>query len=264
MNHIMLKYIDINLIDPNPFQPRTFFDEEAIESLRCSIEKHGILEPLILREADSGRYQLIAGERRFRAAQKAGLKEAPAIIRNSKDSEMLEIALIENLHREDMSPVEKALGFKRLLEDFCFTQSQISQVMGMSRSAVANTIRLLDLPENILDSINKKEITEGHARAILQIKDPEKRELALNRIISRNLTVREAEELSKLISKSCENSENIKNGRQAEYEIRLIERLQERLGTKVHLTRAGNIGKIEIEFYDEEDLNRIAEILEID
>lgn len=256
-----MKYVAIDQIRPNPYQPRTAFDPAAIESLRASISKHGVLEPLLLREMPDCGYEIIAGERRYRASVKAGLKEVPALIRKTTDSEMLELAMIENLHREDISPIDKANGFKRLIEEFGFTQRQISQVMGLSRPAVANTIRLLDLPKQIQNALHKKEITEGHARAILLIKDPLAREFALKRIVGSKLNVREAEELSKIIENNYENrskqKSNILNG----IEKALIEQLQEKLGTRIHINKNGKLGKIEIEFYSEEDLHRIMESL---
>jgi ParB family transcriptional regulator, chromosome partitioning protein len=254
-----MKYVDVDCIRPNPYQPRTEFDPAAIESLRASISKHGVLEPLLLREVE-GAYEIIAGERRYRASVKAGLKEVPALIRKTTDSEMLELAIIENLHREDISPIDKARGFKRMIEEFGFTQKQISQVTGVSRPAIANTIRLLDLPKQIQKALHKKEISEGHARAILLIKDHEARELALKRIVNGKFTVREAEELSKVINKS---RRKVKLLESCGFERDLISELQERLGTKVHVIRRGKSGKIEIEFYDEEDLQRIAETLHI-
>jgi ParB family chromosome partitioning protein len=252
----------IGSIQPNPYQPRTEFDPEAIDALCASIAKYGIIEPLIVREKETGLYELIAGERRFRAAKKLGLTTVPAIIRNSTDLEMLEIAMIENLHREDISSIDKANGFKRLMEEFRYTQNQISQIMGMSRSAVANTIRLLDLPPQIQEALHRKYITEGHARAILCIKDDRERDFALKRIIGSQLSVREAEELSRILEKN--SKVNGKNGSLSIYtnsELRLVEALQEKLGTKVHVIRSASGGRIEIEFYSDEDLARIYESL---
>jgi len=253
--------VPISSIVPNPYQPRSDFDPAAIEALSASIVKYGILEPLILREVANGGYEIIAGERRFRAAKKSGLKEVPAIIRNSTDSEMLELAMIENLLREDMSPIDKAKGFKRLTEEFRFTQNQISQIMGMSRSAVANTIRLLDLPVNIQEALHKKEITEGHARAILSICDDRERNFALRRIMSSQMSVREAEELARILSKHSKGNGKSNCIIYSNDESRLIEVLQEKLGTKVHVIRSVTGGRIEIEFYSDEDLNRIFEAL---
>jgi ParB family transcriptional regulator, chromosome partitioning protein len=257
----MLK-VPVSSIQPNPYQPRTEFDPAAIDSLCASIAKYGIIEPLIVREREAGVFEIIAGERRFRAAKKLGLSEVPVIIRNSSDLEMLEIAMIENLHREDISPIDKANGFRKLIDEFRYTQNQISQIMGMSRSAVANTIRLLDLPEKIQEALHRKYITEGHARAILCIKDDRERDFALKRIIGSQMSVREAEELSRILEKNSKGAG--KNGCATSYtndELRLIEILQEKLGTKIHVIRNGSSGKIEIEFYSNEDLNRIFEAL---
>ncbi len=258
----MLQFVPIECITPNPHQPRGYFEQSALDALCASISKHGIIEPLILRKMDENSYQIIAGERRFRAAKQVGLKQIPAIIRSSTDSEMLELALIENLHREDMSPIDKARGFKKLMETFRYTQQRISEIMGMSRSAVANTIRLLDLPEQIQDALHRNQITEGHARAILCIKDPLARDVALRRILSSRLSVRETEELTRVIEKQTSNG-NKSNGTSClgQYEHRLIEELQEKLGTRVYVSKNGDTGKIEIEFYSEEDLRRIIEAL---
>jgi ParB family transcriptional regulator, chromosome partitioning protein len=255
-------HVPITAIIPNPYQPRSDFDPTAIDALCASIIKYGILEPLILREIENGRYEIIAGERRFRASKKAGLTEVPAIIRNSTDAEMLEIAMIENLHREDISAIDKAKGFRKLMEEFRYTQNQISKIMGMSRSAIANTIRLLDLPGKIQEALHRKEITEGHARAILSISDDRERDFALRRILGSQMSVREAEELSRVLEKHSRT--NGRNGCITVFnndESRLIEALQEKLGTKVHVVRSANGGRIEIEFYSDEDLNRIFEAI---
>lgn len=254
-----MKYIQVNRIRPNPYQPRSEFDPAAIESLRASITKHGVLEPLLLRELSEGWYEIIAGERRFRASVKAGLREVPALIRKTSDAEMLELAMIENLHREDISPIDKARGFRRMIGEFGFTQRQISQVMGLSRPAVANTIRLLDLPKPIQEALHRREITEGHARAILCIKDCRSMEYALKRIVSSRMNVRETECLTKLIANSSEKGNINKLKVLNEFERSLVNELQERLGTKVNINRNGKSGRIEIEFYSEEDLLRIAE-----
>jgi ParB family chromosome partitioning protein len=257
----MMINVLIDTITPNPYQPRSEFNEESIDILCSSITKYGIIEPIVLRPRRGGGYEIITGERRFRAARKIGLKEVPAVVRNSTDSEMLEIAMIENLHREDMSPIDKAKGFKRLINEFRYTQNQISHVMGMSRSAVANTIRLLDLPQSIQYSLHKKEITEGHARALLCIKDQQSREVALKRVIVGEMSVRETEVLSRLIEKSIKSSSRNQNLDFEIAELRLIEELQEKLGTRVHIAKNGIGGKIEIEFYSDEDLQRIIESL---
>ncbi len=251
--------VPIEDITPNPFQPRTEFNEEAINVLCSSISKHGIIEPIILRRKPDDHFEIIAGERRYLAAKKIGLREVPAIVRNSTDSEMLEIAMIENLHREDMSSIDKAKGFKRLIDEFRYTQNQIAQIMGMSRSAVANTLRLLDLPQIIQDALHRKEITEGHARALLCIKDQQSREMALKRVIMGGMSVRDAEDLSRLIEKNSRSNNSAKTNVADIAELRLIEELQEKLGTKVHITKNGICGKIEIEFYSDEDLERIIE-----
>lgn len=258
---ILFIEIEIEKIKLNPFQPRSAMDSEKLEEITASIREIGIIQPLIVREQDEGSYQLIAGERRYRGAIKAGLKKVPAVVRQVTDEEMLQFALIENLHREEMSPIDKAMGFKDLIEKFNITQKRISEIFRLSRPAVANTLRLLELEDEIKEALNYKHISEGHARALLAIKDKRQRLFALNRIVHSAMSVRESEDLTRRMNKSNLNLEIQQKNSLTIYEQRLIEDLRITLGTKVSLLKDNGCGKIEIEFYSNEDLDRIIEIL---
>jgi ParB family transcriptional regulator, chromosome partitioning protein len=253
--------VDINKISTNPYQPRTHYDVQKLEEITASIKEVGIIQPLLVRERD-GYYQLIAGERRFTGAKRAGLKKVPVIVKDVNDEEMLKLALIENLHRDDLSAIDKAMGFKELILKFNITQKRISEIFHLSRPAVANTIRLLDLDSDIREMLHHKKITEGHARALLGVKNIEQRHFALKRIVNENLSVRESEELSRKINKSKDdNGLNQQSGLMTIYEQNLLEEIQIKFGTKVAVAKSGCSGKVEIDFYSNEDLQRILEIL---
>lgn len=244
--------VDINLIDANPHQPRLAFDEEKIGALAQSIKHHGIIQPLVASK-NNGRYELIAGERRFLAAKKAGLKKVPLIVREAREKEKLELALIENVQRHDLNPIEEAKAFNKLAEDFQMSQEEIAERVGKSRSAVANKMRLLNLPVEIQRAIIENKITEGHAKAILAMPNPEKQRALFEMIIKQNLTVRQVEEKTKEVSvRSHKRQINV------DPEIRELEnRLMGALGTKVKVSKSGKGGKITIEYYSEEELNNI-------
>jgi len=255
------RYVDIDSIKQNPFQPRTHIDPDGIEEMAASIRKFGVLQPLLVRECEDGTFELIAGQRRVEGSRVAGISQVPVIVKNATDTEMLEMAIVENLHREDMSPIDKAMGFKRLITRFNLTQNQISNLLGISRPAIANTLRLLDLPDNIKNALHEKMITEGHARALLLIKDPEKRSIALKRIVNGNMSVREAEKISKIFANGSKGKNGYEKEKISLEESDFIERLREKLGTRVSLKRTKDGGKIEIEFYSDEHFQRIAEDL---
>ena len=248
-------------IVPNPFQPRTVFDQGKLEEISASIKQVGIIQPLVVREHD-GQFQLVAGERRYRGAKMAGLNKVPVVVKIVTDEEMLQLALIENLHRDDLSPIDKALGFKDLILKFGITQKKISEIFSLSRPAVANTLRLLDLDEEIKKALHSKQITEGHARALLGIKDRTMRERALRRILNYGLSVRESEELSRRINKSQQMHLDMQSREpRTIHEHKVLQQIQMELGTKVTIQRKNGAGKIEIEFYSEEDLSRIIDCL---
>ncbi|MFH1656914.1 MAG: ParB/RepB/Spo0J family partition protein [bacterium] len=192
-------YIEINKIKPNPYQPRQEFNDKSIDDLAESVREYGILQPLIVTRDGKGSYQLVAGERRLMAAKKIGLAQVPVIIREPTKKEKLEVALVENVQRVNLNAMEKAEAFKKLQAEFSLTQKDIGQLMGMSREAVTNTLRLLDLPEEVKQALREKKISEGHARSILPIKDPKKQKLILEKIIKEGLNVREVETIAQKI-----------------------------------------------------------------
>jgi ParB family chromosome partitioning protein len=252
--------VDIDLIAPNPHQPRTLFDQEALTELANSIREHGVIQPLIVSrpEGNSGApYQLIAGERRLLASREAGLKRVPVVIKEASPQGLLEIALVENLQRQDLGPLEEASAFRRLADEFGLTQELISARVGRSRSAVANAIRLLTLPPEIQGSLARGEITAGHARAILSVEDRETQLRLWRAIVDPQLTVRQAETLVRDLGKPAKEPPPPRR-RSAEL-ADLEERLQASLGTKVDLTRGRKGGKIVIHFFSDEELDSLLE-----
>ncbi|HEX5369508.1 MAG TPA: ParB/RepB/Spo0J family partition protein [Dehalococcoidia bacterium] len=252
-----VEQVDVDLIAPNPHQPRTVFEPEALSELAESIKEHGIIQPLIVsRPADrSGApYQLIAGERRLLAARQAGLERVPVIVKEASPQALLELALVENLQRQDLGALEEAFAFKRLGEEFGLTQESIATRVGRSRPAVANSLRLLTLSDEIQNSLARGEITPGHARALLGIDDPEERRRAWSRIVDGHLTVRDAESLAKLGAGEKKAPQPRK--RSADIQA-LEEQLRRVLGTKVDLTRGRKGGRVVIHYYTDEELEAI-------
>lgn len=242
--------VDINLIDPNPHQPRTSFDEAPLAELAASIREYGIIQPLLITRSVKGRYQLVAGERRLRAAKLAGLDKVPAIERTFDEQKKLEIAIIENIQRENLSPIEAALSYKQLMEQFGLTQEEAAKKVGKARSTVANAIRLLSLPAEIKQGLMDGKITEGHARSIMAIGDREAQITFYRRIINEGFNVRQAEDNSKktnFVSKAPKDP----NIHAAE------KRLSQIMGTKVRIKTRGTGGHIVIDFYNAEDLDKI-------
>ncbi len=255
--------VDIDLIMPNPHQPRINFDEDALRELAESIAEHGVLQPLVVTKGDSGlgpvTYQLIAGERRLQAARRAGLTRVPVVIREATDAQMLEIALVENIQRKDLNPIEEAIAFKRLSEDFNMTQEQIARRVGRSRVAVANTIRLLSLEDDIRASLASGQISEGHARALLAIDGRATRLDAWRKIVADALTVRQAEEIAKALKAA--SSPARKDGRatrRIDPQTRAIEdELRTALSARVSLVRGRTGGRIVISFHSDAELDEI-------
>lgn len=244
----------------NPFQPRKHFDQEKLDELARSIEEHGILQPLIVRPAEKG-YELVAGERRLRAAKIAGLDRIPVIIRQFSAREMMEIALIENLQREDLNPLEEAEAYQRLMDEFSYTQEQMAERVGKSRSAVANVIRLNTLHADVKKDVAGGLITEGHARAILGL-PLEKQPDAAKKVLELGLSVRETERLTGNVQREMRRPGAGKTASRDRYLADLEERLRESCGTAVHIrvSPRGN-GKLEILFYSQDDMERICELL---
>ncbi|GLC30459.1 ParB/RepB/Spo0J family partition protein [Clostridium omnivorum] len=251
--------IDINLIKANEDQPRKNFDKEKIMQLAESIKEHGVIQPVVLKK-DGNTYTIIAGERRWRAAKSINLKEIPAVIMDLSDKAVLEVSLIENIQREDLNPIEEAVAFKKLIEDFNLTQEELSKRIGKSRTAVTNCMRLLNLDDRVKEYLIDGVITEGHGRALLAIENHDLQYKIAQTIIDESLSVREVEKLIRDLSKpskeKIEEKENI-------YHKDIKERLEVYFGTRVSLTNKKNKGKIEIEYYSEEDLQRILDILSL-
>ena len=252
----------ITLVEPNKNQPRHSFDNDKIEELAESIKEHGVIQPIIVVRNDD-RYKIVAGERRWRAAKKAGLKEIPAVIRNYSEFEIAQIALIENLQRENLNPIEEALGYQTLMNKFSMTQEDVSDKIGKSRSAIANSVRLLSLDEPIRQKLISGEISSGHARALLSVDSPKVRLVLLESIIEKGLNVRQSEALAKQLQKSKPKKKKPALDEQVKAQLAILEdRLSTRLGTKVTLHHDNKKGKIEIEYYGNRDLDRIISIIE--
>lgn len=256
--------IDLSKIEANPFQPRTKFDEEPLKELAESIKEIGLIQPITLRKVSDDKYQIIAGERRFRAAQMAGLESIPAYIRKAKDEGMLEMALVENIQREDLDAIEIALSYQRLLEELEFTQEELSTRIGKKRSTIANYLRLLKLPAIIQKGLIDKQISMGHARAIINIEDPDTQTLIYNQIIKMGLSVRRVEEIVRNLSieDPRETAGPEKQKFPKEYQ-NLKKQLDKIFSSKIDLSiNSDGKGKIVIPFKSAADLDRIVKIIE--
>lgn len=252
--------IKLSNIHPNKNQPRKEFDEEKLKSLSESIKSVGVLQPIVLKPKDKENYMIIAGERRYRASLLAGKKEIPAVIKDIPVKDIMEIALIENLQREDLNAIEEALAYKGLIDNYKVTQEEISEAVGKSRPHIANTIRLLHLQKKIIDMIENGDITPGHGKALLRIEDSDKQlELAI-KIVKEGLSVRVVEEIAKKIS---ENKDTKKSDRKPKdiYILDVEEQLSNIFGTKVNISRSKKKGKIEITYNNEDELNNIISMM---
>lgn len=258
-----VREVPIHHIRPNPYQPRRKFDPQKLAELVQSIREHGVLQPVLLRCVAIDSYELIVGERRLRAAREAGLRTVPALVKECTDAQMLEVALIENVQREDINPVEAASAYQRLITEFGLTQEEIAVRVGKARSTIANTLRLLTLPPEILESVRSGEISEAHARALLQA-PPDSRLKAWEAVKARRMTSHEAEKFTRSLRKGrpakiAEHTHSRTPTRKDPDHAAIEEALQQVLGTKVMLKERGGIGKIEIEFYSSEELEGIVE-----
>ena len=251
-----VRIIKTSLIEPRKDQPRKNFDREQLQALANSISEHGIIQPIIVVEGENGYYSIIAGERRWRAAKLAGLTQIPAIVRTYDEMQIAEVALIENLQREDLNPIEEALGYKTLMERFSMTQDKVSERVGKSRSNVANMLRLLSLEDEIKDMLSQNRLSMGHARALLSLPAGSKRVQAAEKIVSEGLNVRQVEALGKELSVPSKKTRTQKESVYPDVE----RTLSEKYGTKVRI-KGNRKGKIEIEFYSVADLTRIVDIL---
>jgi ParB family chromosome partitioning protein len=254
--------ISINKIKPNKDQPRKYFDNEKIMELAESIKQHGLIQPLVVKK-EGEFYSIIAGERRWRAAKLAGVKELPTIIMDLSDEKLLEISLIENIQREDLNPIEEGKAYQRLLEDFKLTQEDLAIKIGKSRTAIANTIRLLNLDERVQNYIIEGILTEGHGRSILGLKDSKRQNEVAQLVIDENLSVRETERYIKELNNPKEERKSNNSEPINPYYRDIQNKLQNYFGTKVNINSKKNKGKIEIEYYSEDDLQRILDIINI-
>ena len=247
-------------MEPNRDQPRKNFDEDALLELAESIKQFGLLQPILVQERD-GYYEIIAGERRWRAAKIAGLKEVPVIIKNLTDQEIVEISLIENIQREDLNPIEEAQAYKRLLNEFHLKQDEVAERVSKSRTAVTNSMRLLKLCDEVQQMVVNEMITTGHARALLSIEDPEEQYMIAQKVFDEKMSVREVEKLVKNLHKPEKPKKAENKSLEVIYQ-NIEEKLKESLGTKVSISSKENgAGKIQIEFYDHDDLDRLMEYI---
>ena len=254
--------IELKDIKANKKQPRKFFDNNKLNELAESVKEHGIIQPLILKKEENG-YSIIAGERRYRAAKIAELTEVPALIMDISDEKLLQVSLIENIQREDLNPIEEGLAYERLLKEFALTQEELSKTMGKSRTTITNTMRLLKLDDRVKEYVIEGVISEGHGRAILPLENDAQYEIA-QKIIDNSLSVRETEKLvKKILNDAVEEKTSERRKPLNPYYKDVRDRLQDHFGTKVNLNANKNKGKIEIEYYSEEDLQRILDIINI-
>lgn len=257
-----ITYMKLSLIEPNKKQPRKNFDKEKIEILSQSIKENGLIQPIIITHGDNGMYKIVAGERRWRASKKAGLKEIPVLIRDYSDEQTAEVALVENLQREDLNPIEEALGYNLLMTEFSLTQEIVSKKVGKSRSAVANSLRLLSLEDDIKNMLINGELSSGHARALLSVEDGELRRAVSRRIIDDALNVRQTEALVKQVMKKPPSKRKKSDADAAAFE-ELSSRLSSSFGTKVKVSGNNKKGKIEIEYFGNDDLERILDMFKL-
>ena len=258
-------YMKLSRIEPNKKQPRKTFDKEKIEVLADSIKENGLIQPIIITEGENGMYKIVAGERRWRACKKAGMKEIPVLIRDYSDEQVAEVALVENLQREDLNPIEEALGYNLLMTEFSMTQETVSQKVGKSRSAVANSLRLLTLSDDIKNMLINGDMSGGHARAILSVEGEDLRAAMAKRITDDGLNVRQAEALARQISRKAtvRTKSAEKSAAQAAAYEEMERRLSSSFGTKVKISSNGKKGKIEIEYFGNDDLDRIINMFNI-
>ena len=256
--------LPLQKVEPNPLQPRKLFDEEELQTLADSISQHGIIQPLTVRKGDNGFYQIIAGERRWRAARLAGLRTVPVVVLDCDDQTAMELALIENLQRQDLNPMEEAMGYRQLMEDYGLTQEQVAASVNKSRPAVANALRLLSLPSPIAQMVADGKLSAGHARALLVLKNQKQQEQAAQKIAALDLSVRQAEIMCKNLVKAAEQEEilPVSDPLKVDYVAECEKTLSRQLNRGVKITRGKRKGKFELEFYGDDDLQRLYEALE--
>ena len=253
------RLLPIYKVEPNPDQPRQDFDEEELQALSESISIHGVIQPLTVRELSSGYYQIIAGERRWRAARQAGLSEVPAVVIEADDKKAMELALIENLQRQDLNPVEEALGYQSLMSDYGLTQEETASRVGKSRPAVANALRLLNLSSEVLEKVRSGELSAGHARAILSLKSEKQQIDAMKKILALALSVRQAETLCKNMLKEPKPEKEVTLA--VNYVAECEKSLSKHLGRGVKIVNGKRKGRFELEFYGQDDLQVLLDAL---
>jgi len=253
-------FCEVDRISPNRFQPRSRFTPEELAELSDSIRSQGIIQPLLVRQSKTG-YELVAGERRLRAARMAGLETVPVVVRDLSDTEMLEMSIVENIQREDFNPVEEANAYHRLMTEFGLTQDQVAGKVGKSRSAVANFLRLLHLPPAVLDGLAEGTVSTGHARALLGLDQPPRQLAAYREVCSKKLSVRQTEQLVNRMKKTASAPRPRPTGSETVHYGRISEDLSRHYGTKVLITRGRQRGAVEIEFYSDDDLDRLLSLL---
>ena len=253
--------INIFDIEPNPDQPRKNFDEAALKKLADSISEVGVLSPILISKKENGLYEIIAGERRWRASKMAGKKKIPAIVKKYEKKEIMEIALIENLQRENLNPYEEAIGYRMLRDNFDLTQDEIAKRVSKSRSSVANVLRILTLPDFVIEEIKKSNVSLGHAKTLMGLETDELKKLLLYKIVNDKISVREAEEMAKRLSQKKRTTLIKKNFKKDPYVIDIEKNLSEKFGSKVFIKSGKIKSKIEIEYYSDKDLEKIIKIL---
>lgn len=253
--------LPISKVEPRSEQPREYFDQEALEALADSIRQYGLIQPITVRKLDSGYYQIIAGERRWRASRLAGLTEVPVRVIEADDRRTAELALVENLQREDLNPIEEAKGYKLLIEEYGLTQEDAARSVGRSRPAVTNAMRLLMLTPPVMEMVEKGKLSAGHARAILSVSEPSKQLAAANEIIKKNYSVRKAEQLAARIAREPRQALEESGEISVDYAAEISNELSKKLGRKVKLIDGKRNGKIEIEFYGADDREALIEKL---
>ena len=257
-----LLYLPISKVEPRLEQPRNYFDEEALQELSESILQYGLIQPITVRKLDSGYYQIIAGERRWRASRLAGLTEVPVRVIEADDRRTAELALVENLQREDLNPIEEAKGYKTLIEVYGLTQEEAAKSVGRSRPAITNSMRLLNLSEAVMEMVEKGSLSAGHARALIPINDEAQQLAAAQEVIEKGYSVRRTEQLAAKLTRAPKEEKEEKSGISVDYAAEVANRLSLSLGRKVKLVDGKKTGKIELEFYGADDREALIEALE--
>lgn len=258
-------HVPLQNIRANPHQPRKEFDEERLQELSHSIKEHGLIQPITVRYIGEKRFELVSGERRLRASKRAGIEEIPAYIREVNDEDIISFALIENIQREDLNPIEVAMGYKRLIEEAGYTQAEVAERMGKSRTTITNSVRLLSLPPFIQAALRDNKISMGHARALISIESAEDQKAIFNRVLEKGYSVRQTEDAVRSLDKEKEKEKKDKSSTEDDNNAFLKEisnRLRSKLSTKVNIKSKKNGGEIQIEYYSDEELDRLLELFD--